>query len=299
MNNSPKISVIIATYNREKHIRRAIDSVLNQTYQNTEVIIVDGSPNNKTEKIAKSYLSDSRVRYFHKKEIHTGSGEDRANIAKARNKAIEISKGKYIAILDDDDIWCDERKLEKQIQFLKNHPDYVACGGGVIKIQQRDQRRPYIYDLPLEKDEEIRKAMLLNWGWCTHSTLVFRKDVGWEKAGGYSTKNPHNEDCEFMLRLGRFGKLYNFREYFSYFLIGEQNEPHWKKYPRNRIMSNIYLIKQYRNHYPGYPKAILWAWIMYFYLFLPLSLREFIRPIASRGNRFIVTPLINKIFKSE
>jgi len=299
MNYLPKVSVIIPTYNRSRLISQAIKSVLNQTYQNIEIIIIDGSPNNKTEEGIKPYLSNPRVFYFHQEESHKGCGEDRANIAKARNKAINISKGKYIAVLDDDDVWCDEKKLEKQVKFLEEHPDYVACGGGVIKIQQRDRRKPYIYDLPLEKDEEIRKNMLLNCGMCTHSTLMFKKDVGWRKAGGYSTKNPYNEDCEFMLRLGKFGKLYNFREYFTYFLIGEQNRPHWGKYGGKRMRCNIQLIKQYRNDYPGYRKAILWAWIMYFYFFLPLELQEFIRPIASRVSRFIVTPLINKIFKSE
>ena len=105
MNQQPLVSVIIPTYNRKELVKRAIDSVLNQIYKDIEIIIIDGSPNDGTGKVIRPYLADSRIHYIHQPEIHTGSVKDRGNIAKARDKGIRISSGKYIACLDDDDFW--------------------------------------------------------------------------------------------------------------------------------------------------------------------------------------------------
>ena len=98
MEKQPLVSIIIATYNKEKYIKRAIDSVLNQTYKNIEVIIVDGSSNKRTEEVIKPYLSDSRIQYIHQKEIHTNTVKDRGNIAKARDKGIKL-RGENILLL--------------------------------------------------------------------------------------------------------------------------------------------------------------------------------------------------------
>lgn len=116
--NKELVSVIIPTYNRANVIERAIRSVLNQTYDNIEIIIVDDKSEDNTKEIVDK-IDDNRIRYFFL--------EENKGACFARNYGIEISNGKYIAFQDSDDEWINN-KLEKQIQFLeKNKLDVVSC----------------------------------------------------------------------------------------------------------------------------------------------------------------------------
>lgn len=107
-----KVSVIIPTYNRAQYIAEAIDSVLNQTYQDFEIIIVDDGSTDNTKEIIKPYLDDysNKIRYFYQKN---------KGISAARNMAINKAREDYIAFLDSDDRWLPE-KLEKQMKVIKD-----------------------------------------------------------------------------------------------------------------------------------------------------------------------------------
>jgi len=123
MTNNPLISCIIPTYKRCDTLVRAINSVLNQTYSNVEVVVVnDNEPDDEYTKKLKIALlpfkDDSRVRLVLQ--------DKHVNGAMARNVGILSSYGEYIGFLDDDDEWEPE-KVEKQIQYLETHPDIDAC----------------------------------------------------------------------------------------------------------------------------------------------------------------------------
>ena len=106
----PKISVNIPCYNSAAFIRETLESVLNQTYRDFEVIVMDDGSGDETGKIVKSF-SDSRVKYFYK---------NNEGLSETRNKGIAASSGEYIAFIDHDDLWLPE-KLEKQMElFNKN-----------------------------------------------------------------------------------------------------------------------------------------------------------------------------------
>ena len=108
-----KVSVITPAYNAERFIEDTIKSVLEQTYENLEMIIVDDCSTDNTEKIIKKYMKlDNRIIY---KKLEGNSGA-----AVVRNAAIEMATGRYIAFLDSDDLW-DENKLEKQISFMEEN----------------------------------------------------------------------------------------------------------------------------------------------------------------------------------
>src|SRR5260221_6307510 len=101
-----KISIIMPAYNVGKFISQTIDSVLSQTYENWELLIVDDESSDNTSAIAKAYqLKDNRIRYFWQKNGKQG---------KARNKAIRESLGNYLAFMDADDIWLPD-KLTRQV----------------------------------------------------------------------------------------------------------------------------------------------------------------------------------------
>ena len=103
-------SVVMPVYNAEKYLKDAIESVLNQTYKNFELIIVDDCSTDKSAEIAKSYLADKRVKYF--------KNEQNMKVSKTRNFGVSKAQGKYVTFLDSDDVYL-PTKLEKQIEFMK------------------------------------------------------------------------------------------------------------------------------------------------------------------------------------
>ena len=108
-----KVSIVTPSYKSEKFIAECIESVLSQTYDNWEMIIMDDcSPDNSNEIIKQYVQKDSRIQLI---ELKENSGP-----AVARNKAIELAQGRYIAFLDSDDLWLDE-KLQKQLAFMEEN----------------------------------------------------------------------------------------------------------------------------------------------------------------------------------
>ena len=124
----PKVSVLIATFNCAKYIAEAIDSVLDQTYTDYEIIIVDDGSTDDTKSIIKTYLDKNadKIKYYY---------QENQGLACARNVAIKYSKGKYIAFLDADDKWLPPR-LEIGVAILDNEPDIGLVHSNDIKIDE-------------------------------------------------------------------------------------------------------------------------------------------------------------------
>ena len=126
--DKPLISVIMPTYNHAIFIREAIESVLNQTYSNLELIIIDNYSKDNTEQIVSSF-TDSRIKYF--KFANHGI------IAASRNFGIDNSQGEYLTFIDSDDIWL-PNKLNIQLEYLRDNPDVsLACCSLIIKSINR------------------------------------------------------------------------------------------------------------------------------------------------------------------
>lgn len=106
----PTVSIIIPTYNRSKTIKRSINSVLYQTYDDFEIIVIDDGSSDGTDKVIKEF-NDSRIKYV-RHELNRGASA-------ARNTGIKLSRGKYIAFQDSDDVWVPD-KLEKQMNVFKS-----------------------------------------------------------------------------------------------------------------------------------------------------------------------------------
>lgn len=122
------VSVIVPMYNAETSISKTIDSILNQTYKEVEIIIVDDISNDKSPQIVAEYISNNTNIFYHKLDEKGG-----ASIA--RNKAIELSNGKYIAFLDADDTWKQD-KLSRQIRFMKDNGYFFTyCNFDIVDDQ--------------------------------------------------------------------------------------------------------------------------------------------------------------------
>ena len=106
------VSIITPSYNTSKYIGKTIESVLKQTYENWEMIIVDDCSTDDTDEVVKPYLSDKRIKYIKNDKI--------SGAAISRNCALREAGGKWIAFLDSEDLW-DPKKLEKQIEFMEKN----------------------------------------------------------------------------------------------------------------------------------------------------------------------------------
>lgn len=246
------VSIIIPTHNREKYIIKAIESVLNQTYKNIELIIVDDGSTDTTKDVIAPYLTDVRIHYLYQKNKGASC---------ARNNGIKVSRGKYIATLDSDDYWRDEKKLEKQIYFLEENKEYGLVGGGIVRINQKGKE--LTQQLLPKTDKKIRERILFSSPFA-HSTVVFRKDI-YELVGGYDEKLWFSEDWDLWLKMGKVTKFYNIQDYFTYYLQGEQNISNVNK--KDILKLNIQLRKKYRKDYPNFWKAFLLSYIHYVFYF--------------------------------
>ncbi len=138
-NLAPLVSICIPVYNAEKTIEETIKSVLSQTYKNWEMIIVDDVSTDDSLQIIEHYAqNDNRIKVIRSKQ--------NMGPAKARNRAIEEAKGKYIAFLDSDDIWFPE-KLEKQIKFLTENSLVVTYSA----YETMDEDSKYINTRNIQK----------------------------------------------------------------------------------------------------------------------------------------------------
>ena len=130
-----KVSVIIPIHNSSKYILECINSVINQTYSNLEIIIVDDNSKDNSLDIIKS-INDKRINIIKLK--------NNLGVAKARNKGIDAATGKYICFLDSDDYWYPE-KIEKQIKFIKDN-DYTFIYGSYLYL--RDEQIVHTAKVP-------------------------------------------------------------------------------------------------------------------------------------------------------
>ena len=124
MKVSPLVSVIIPVYNYDRYLGEAIASVLSQTHQYLEVIVVDDGSTDQSGEVARSF-GGRGVRYCH--QVHAGIGP-------ARNKGVELARGDFLAFLDADDRWPEE-KLERQVEAFENHPALEMIFGQAVQLQ--------------------------------------------------------------------------------------------------------------------------------------------------------------------
>ena len=258
---APRVSVLMLTYNRPQFIGKAIESILAQQFQEWELLVVHDGPNEEIPVVMQEWQKrDSRIHYFQR--IVPG------NIAEATNFGLAHARGEYIAILDDDDYWACPDKLSKQTGFLDGRPDYCCCGGGVIVVDPmgREQMR---YLKP-EHDERIkRRALMANP--LAHSTTLYRREAAL-RVGGYDQTLAGFQDWDLWLKLGKFGKLYNFPDYFLYYRVW-QGSGSFHQSKRN-TESALRITRRHRHDYAGFPAAIALAMLYHGYAHLPVGVQR-------------------------
>ena len=185
----PTVSVIIPTYNRAHMAGRAVRSVLNQTYRDFEIIVVDDGSTDKTEEVIKS-IGDSRLLYMrHEKNVGSNA---------ARNTGIRIARGEYVAFQDSDDEWHPD-KLERQVPILEENPDVGVVYSGFWRIKDGDR---IYFPFPSRRPREGYIHDSLLYGNFITTQALIRAGV-LRKIDGFDEEIPRLQDWELMLRLSK------------------------------------------------------------------------------------------------
>ncbi len=271
----PQVSIILPTYNRAALLRRAIASVEKQSFPSWELIVLDDASTDDTPVVVREIAArDPRVIYVRSER------NNYPDIAGALNKGLQMARGPLVARIDDDDYWLDERKLEKQVIFFSEHPDHVVTGSGMVLVDPGGNEVARY--LKKETDGEIRAGALLANPF-SHTTVMFRTDIA-RKVGGYGDWR-YAEDWEFWLKMGKFGKFYNFPEYFAAYTVSGENKSFVHLRAQTKMIFRFLNI--HRHDYPGYGKAYLVNAMQYCYSFLPLWFRRRFRAVLANMKRRI------------
>lgn len=251
---SDLVSVNITTFNRAHLLSRCLNSVLNQSYKNIEVIIVDDASTDHTEDIVKKFqLKYDQIFYFkHKK--------NKGN-ARARNTALKKCNGIYVAFLDDDDEWIDENKIKKQVEIFQRNNDNklgIVCSGIIRHTHDgfQSKEKPNI--------PKNLKSRILKGGGLIHNSTVLTKKSILNELNGFNTELPRGIDYEFFIRLV---VLHNYKvsiideltcKYYEdspnrMTEFGDDNV----KWLKNTRYLQIYIFKKYLKFYLMYPSSII------------------------------------------
>jgi UDP-glucose 4-epimerase len=265
----PCVSIIMLTYNRPQFIGRAIQSVVMQRFTDWELLIVQDGNQELTRKIVEGWKErESRLHYFRR--------EEPGNVASALNFGIRQARGEFIAVLDDDDCWISQEKLAQQVAFLQDNPEYVACGGGAVVIDERgDERLRYLKP----KDDAQIRAKILHANPMAHSTTLYRKSVA-EKIGLYDEGLPGYQDWDFFLKMARHGKLQNFPEPMMYYTLWNGGTTYRRL--RLNAKSAVRIVARHAKEFKGARAAKLLAYTYVAYTYLPAPLRSTTYSLLSR-----------------
>ena len=188
---TPFISVVMPAYNVEKYVEEAVCSILDQTYCDLEFIIVDDGSTDRTREILRSF-SDPRISLLF-------NDKNEGNYP-ARNRGCRLARGKYIAVMDADDVALPER-LERQVEYMEKHSDVLACGTAYRLIGKNK-----VIIQPIEW-HEIRYILLMTY--CMlHPTMMIRSE-SMSKIHFYKEDSICAEDYDLTLRLAINGKIVN------------------------------------------------------------------------------------------
>jgi glycosyltransferase involved in cell wall biosynthesis len=207
----PQISVIIPCFNNGKYLRECLDSVLSQTFQDFEVIVVDDGSADDSPSIIKSY--GSRVKYIRQNNKGPSS---------ARNAGIKIAQGNYIAFQDADDVWL-ARKLELQYRFLQENPPYLWVYSDMSTFNDKQVlQESWFSDRSTHEGKVLEK--LINNNFIPTITVLIKKQLLLE-VGGFDEKLRSCEDKELWLRLslkypvGRLNQVLAKRRFHAHNLV--------------------------------------------------------------------------------
>lgn len=212
------VTVITPTYNRADKLPTAIESVLDQTFENFEYIIVDDASTDHTQSVVDSY-NDDRIRYLRH--------EENKRQAAARNTGIKAANGDFVAFLDSDDAW-NKKKLEIQANWIQQRSPHwvgVYCDGHTERTSRLKEvvTSWFPYEIRRGGQEELIESILTMQGNISAGTSLMVRTESAKEIGGFDESLPRHEDLDFTIRLLQQGKLGYIDE--ELFIVHESVDP--------------------------------------------------------------------------
>lgn len=248
--STPKVSIIMPCYNSEKYIEKAIQSVLDQTYRNFELIIIDDDSTDKTWEIIEQYAKkDFRV-------ICTKKDENEKGISKSMNKGIEMARGKYITRMDSDDIIIPE-KIFRQVQFLDKNEEYGVCSVNIAMMDNLGN----IYNENVYPEQKVPSEWTFLWtNPVPNAPCMYRTNIIKDNNITFSNLRTA-EDYDFLEKLITKTKVYMINLPLYYYRYNEKST-----YNRNRIetfknsldISKKYYTEVTKKNAPDFYKFLTW-----------------------------------------
>ena len=250
--STPKVSIIMPCYNSEKYIEKAIQSVLDQTYRNFELIIIDDDSTDKTWEIIEQYAKkDFRV-------ICTKKDENEKGISKSMNKGIEMARGKYITRMDSDDIIIPE-KIFRQVQFLDKNEEYGVCSVNIAMMDNLGN----IYNENVYPEQKVPSEWTFLWtNPVPNAPCMYRTNIIKDNNITFSNLRTA-EDYDFLEKLITKTKVYMINLPLYYYRYNEKST-----YNRNRIetfknsldISKKYYTEVTKKNAPDFYKFLTWLY---------------------------------------
>jgi glycosyltransferase involved in cell wall biosynthesis len=216
------ISILLPTFNGEKYLSLAIESVLNQTFKDFELLIAFNGTIDNSKEIPSKY-NDSRIKVF-------DYGDDKGK-SRTLNKLLNEAKFDWIALQDDDDIWVNN-KLEKQIDYINKGWDVIGTFINYINEEGQITGRPNLCSYT----DDIKHLSLSGMNQVANTSTVFKKEVALE-IGGWAEGIDGIEDYDFWLRLLRGDKKFtNIPEELVHHRLHSNSNFNTKKYDLNKVL---------------------------------------------------------------
>ncbi|MBD3279273.1 MAG: glycosyltransferase [Candidatus Pacebacteria bacterium] len=188
--NRPLVSVLIGTYNRAKLLPRCLNSILQQTHKNLEIIVVDDHSQDETPVVLKKYQQKypQKIRYL--------VNQKNRGISFNSNKAFQLAKGDYLALCGDDDQWFNKHKLNKQLAIFKKNPQIGLVGTWWYEIKNKKIWRHHQPVLP----KNLKAKILRGNGLIGGSTALVSRQA-WEQVNGFDSQMPKGTDSDLFRRI--------------------------------------------------------------------------------------------------
>lgn len=224
----PVVTVLMAVHNAAQFLTEAIDSVLRQTFEDFEFLVVDDGSTDTTDAILASY-ADPRLRVMRLAE--------NGGLAAALNVGIRESRCDLIARMDGDDV-CDPRRLERQVVFLRERPDVLLLGTGFVRT---DAAGRAFERVQLPTDDAVLQEWLLDGNQFCHPSVMFRTNVVRQLGGYRALAGGAAQDYDLWLRIAEQGKIANLPDMLVRYRMHE-SQTSVSKLVKQRQAAHLYLM---------------------------------------------------------
>ena len=198
--DKPAVSVVVPVYNAGKHLVSAIGSIVDQTFEDWELICVDDGSTDQSPEVLDWFADlDPRIRVFH---------QSNSGVVAAANRGHQLARADLVCRMDADDIAMPNR-LMHQVDFMRNNPEYVAVSGAILEIDI-DSEPLGLQSLATDHDAIVQRLLCRETGLFQPASIM--RATAFNKIGGFRSKYQWIEDHDLWLRMSQVGRLGNTEE---------------------------------------------------------------------------------------